>query len=96
MKKLGLILVSVLVPVMFSANLLADDNVTAKQPDITLAASDAGANMHWDLPEQASEQREPRALQDLEYRAQVLNDKIDAQLDAKLEEKLSRQLNSGF
>lgn len=90
MKKLGLILASI----ALSAAAVADEAKTDAQP-MTFAATNAGVNMEWELPQHNTE-REPRALQDLEYRARTLNSKIEEQLDKRLDEKFSRQLHQDF
>lgn len=92
MKKLGLIVATLI----FSASALADDANNDVHPSITIAASPAGSEMQWELPEKTDGEREKRALQDLEYRAKVLNDRVDTELNSRLDEKLNQQLNADF
>ncbi|WP_341936745.1 hypothetical protein [Marinimicrobium sp. C2-29] len=92
MKKLGLIVATLI----FSASALADDANNDVHPSITVAASPAGSEMLWELPEKTDGEREKRALQDLEYRAKVLNDRVDTELNSRLDEKLNQQLNADF
>lgn len=92
MKKLGLIVATI----FFTASALADDANQDIHPNITVAASQAAPDMQWNLPEKVDGEREKRALQDLEYRAKTLNDRVDTELSNRLDEKLERQLNANY
>jgi len=90
MKKLFILLSSI----VLSLNVVANEAANDKQSELTFAAT--GAELQWDLPEQVREEREPRALQDLEYRARTLNSKLEAELDERLNERFNRQLENNF
>jgi len=90
MKKSVLLISSI----VLSLNVVADEAKNDTQSELTFAAS--GPALQWDLPEQAREEREPRALQDLEYRARVLNNKVEAELNDRLNDRFSKQLETNF
>lgn len=90
MKKFALFLSTI----VLSVTAVADDATQDVKPEFTFAAS--GAELRWDLPEQVREEREPRALQDLEYQARVLNNKIEAELNERLNDRFSQQLENNF
>lgn len=92
MKKLGLIIASVL----FAANAAADGVATGAQPSMAIATAEAGVALQWELPENAKEQRDIVTEDDLEQRSQELNEELEAKLNERLDEKLSRQLQANF
>lgn len=94
MKKLGLIIVSV----MFAANAAADgvatSATTSAQPNMAIAAAEAGVAMQWDLPDSESTEQNDLTRDKLEQQSRELNEKLEAKLNERLNEKLSRQLQA--
>ncbi len=90
MKKLGLMIVSVL----FTANAAADGVTTGAQPNMSIAVAEAGVAMQWDLPESDNTEQDTLMRDDLEKQSQELNEKLEAKLNERLNEKLSRQLQA--
>ncbi len=90
MKKLGLIIVSV----FFAANAAAEGVTAGAQPNMAIAAAEAGVAMQWDLPESSSTEQDTLMRKDLEEQSRELNEKLEAKLNERLNEKLSRQLQA--
>lgn len=92
MKKLGLFIASL----VLAANAAADGATIGAQPNMALAAAEAGVAMRWNLPENTERAHETLSTQDLERQSQELNEKLDAQLNERLNAKLSQQLQADF